>query len=61
MLVILCEQEAKEVRKSVISYGVATLDALFEMKGDRKFHSFSQNRRTSQSAVLGFFTYVTPD
>ncbi|MBD1882614.1 hypothetical protein H6F84_01170 [Microcoleus sp. FACHB-84] len=49
------------MRKSVISYGVATLDALFEMKGDRKLHSFSQNRRTSQSAVLGFFPYVTPD
>ncbi|MEP6486863.1 hypothetical protein NDI43_26950 [Microcoleus vaginatus GB2-A3] len=49
------------MRLSVISYGVATLEALFEMKGDRKLHYFSQNRRTSQSAVLGFFPYVTPD
>ncbi|MEG4114418.1 MULTISPECIES: hypothetical protein [unclassified Microcoleus] len=49
------------MRKSAIPDGIARLHALFEMKGDRKLHSFSQNRRTSQTAVLGFFTYVTPD
>jgi hypothetical protein len=49
------------VRERGIPYGIATLHVLCEMKGDRKFRFFSQNRRTSQTVTLGLFHYVTAD